>query len=51
MSDVTVANALNSTPSIDELSPEQRRELKEQMEAFKTLTLQSFQRSCHGKVI
>ena len=42
MTDVTAANTLNSTPSIDELSPEQRRELEEQMETFKTLSLQSF---------
>ena len=45
------SNTFNNVPSIDELSADQRRDLEEWMEAYKTLTLQSFRMSRHGKVV
>ena len=46
-----MANTVVSTPKIDELTPEQRRMLEEQMEAYKTMALQCFQKTRHGSVI
>ena len=34
LTDVSLANTVNATPKIDELTPEQRRMLEEQMEAY-----------------
>ena len=47
LTDVTMANTVVSTPKIDELTPEQRRMLDEQMEAYKALALQCFQKTRH----
>ena len=49
--DVSVANTVNSTPKIDELTPEQRRMLEEQIEAYKAMALQCFQKTRHGSII
>ena len=51
LTDVSTANTVNSTPKIDELTPEQRRMLEEQMEAYKAVALQCFQKTLHGSVI
>ena len=45
------SNIFDNVPSIDELSADQRRDLEERMEAYKTLALQSFRMSRHRKVI
>ena len=42
LTNVTMANTVVSTPKIDEFTPEQRRMLEEQMEAYKTMALQCF---------
>ena len=51
LADVSAANTMDSTPKIDELSLEQRRKLEEQLEAYKAIALQCFQKSRHGGVI
>ena len=45
------SNTFDNVPSIDELSADQQRDLEERMEAYKTLALQSFRMSRHGKVV
>ena len=51
LADVSMANTVDSTPRIDELTPEQRRKLEEQLEAYKAIALQCFQKTRHGWIV
>ena len=48
---VSTTNTMDSTPRIDELTPEQRWKLEEQMEAYKAIALQCFQKTRHRGII
>ena len=51
LADVSATNAMDSTPKIDKLAPEQRRKLEEQLEAYKAIALQCFQKTHHGGIV
>ena len=51
LTDVSTANTVYSTPRIDELTPQQRRKLEEQMKAYKAMALQCFQKTRHGSIV